>query len=590
MNTKDLHATFLICLASLALLTACGDDADQTASTPATESGVQKKTGLSDSFAFTLNNIQPRPPSWAGSYLSSRIAQERFDWPRAETFLEKTKRLRPDNTLLTRRLMLLAMGSGDFETALAQAKSLKPNDDSSGITHLILVLEPLRDGQIITARSMVDAMPKTSLGNYAAPLLRAWMSAAEGKLDLSELKTDRSHFYHQVLLADFMNQIDLVTDPTQLSAIQDQLSVVSAERMGDIFLRHHKYDPATALYSMTGMIAPNAPDIAAKQKAATDRKEDLTDLDLVQPVANARAGTALVFFDMATSFYNDRGYESAQLFAHMALTLDPDLIEARLLLGSSLSNNNRLDAAIDIYKGIPETSQRYRSVQQQIAALQVAMDQDSAATETLQSLLTHLRDPAEKSDILVQIGDIHRENESFDAALSAYDQAMSLLNNKPGSENWGLLYARGMTLERLKRWDDAEKDLKAALAFQPNHPFLMNYLAYSWADQNIHLDQAMELLLKAVKIAPDDGYITDSVGWVYYRMGKFDEAVKFLERAVELLPYDGTVNDHLGDAYARVGRKREAKFQWHRAVNYSKDEPQKAEIGKKLETGLSVGK
>ena len=93
----------------------------------------------------------------------------------------------------------------------------------------------------------------------------------------------------------------------------------------------------------------------------------------------------------------------------------------------------------------------------------------------------------------------------------------------------------------------------------------------------------MKLLLRAVSIVPDDGYVTDSVGWAYYKMGKYQEAVEYLERAVELLPYDGTVNDHLGDAYAKVGRKREAQFQWQRAINYGEDEAVKGEIQKKLE-------
>ena len=94
------------------------------------------------------------------------------------------------------------------------------------------------------------------------------------------------------------------------------------------------------------------------------------------------------------------------------------------------------------------------------------------------------------------------------------------------------------------------------------------------------------MIKKAVELRPDDGYIVDSLGWAYYRLGRFEEAVVELERAVELRAGDATINDHLGDAYWRVGRKLEAKYQWKRALA---SEPEKTEVPKiqaKIEKGL----
>ncbi|MDD3446051.1 MAG: tetratricopeptide repeat protein, partial [Zavarzinia sp.] len=85
---------------------------------------------------------------------------------------------------------------------------------------------------------------------------------------------------------------------------------------------------------------------------------------------------------------------------------------------------------------------------------------------------------------------------------------------------------------------------------------------------------------------PDDGYIIDSLGWVYFRQGRFDEAVVELEKAVSLRPGDPTLNDHLGDAYWAVGRKREAEFQWRTALALKPDAEQQALIEAKLEKGL----
>ena len=93
--------------------------------------------------------------------------------------------------------------------------------------------------------------------------------------------------------------------------------------------------------------------------------------------------------------------------------------------------------------------------------------------------------------------------------------------------------------------------MKQALKLYPDQPHVLNYLGYSWIDQGINLDEGMRMIRRAVEQRPDDGYIVDSLGWAYFRIGNYDEAVKNLERAVELKPDDPTINDHLGDAYCQ---------------------------------------
>ncbi len=126
-----------------------------------------------------------------------------------------------------------------------------------------------------------------------------------------------------------------------------------------------------------------------------------------------------------------------------------------------------------------------------------------------------------------------------------------------------------------------------ALKLYPDQPHVLNYLGYSWVDQGINLDEGMRMIRRAVEQRPDDGYIVDSLGWAYYRLGNYDEAVKHLERAVELKPDDPTINDHLGDGYWKTGRFLEAQFQWSHAKDL-KPEPEELEkIEQKLKAGLA---
>lgn len=201
-------------------------------------------------------------------------------------------------------------------------------------------------------------------------------------------------------------------------------------------------------------------------------------------------------------------------------------------------------------------------------------------------VLTNLVNTSGNVDAQIQIGDILREQEKYKEALDAYDKAVKLLDNKVPQQYWQLLFSRGMTNERLANWKDAEQDLKDALAYEPDQPYILNYLGYTWADQNRNLDKAAEMIEKAARLKPDDGAIIDSLGWVYFRMGKFSDAAKMLEGAVELQPYESEINDHLGDAYWRVGRHNEARFQWKRAVSFTKDEAVIKRIEAKIENGL----
>jgi tetratricopeptide (TPR) repeat protein len=121
----------------------------------------------------------------------------------------------------------------------------------------------------------------------------------------------------------------------------------------------------------------------------------------------------------------------------------------------------------------------------------------------------------------------------------------------------------------------------------------LNYLGYSLVEKRKNLDEALDMIERAVAARPDSGYIVDSLGWVLYRLGRYDEAVGHMERAVELMPVDPVVNDHLGDVFWAVGRKREAEFQWKRALSFIRagegdGEADPDRIRRKLEVGLDV--
>jgi Flp pilus assembly protein TadD len=192
--------------------------------------------------------------------------------------------------------------------------------------------------------------------------------------------------------------------------------------------------------------------------------------------------------------------------------------------------------------------------------------------------------PADEQ-LLQTLATVESARKNYDAAIPYYDKAIALVP-KVEKKHWGLFYARGIALERTKQWAKAEPDFKKALDLDPEQGPVLNYLGYSWLDQNMNIPEAFDLIKKAVRLRPNDGYIIDSLGWGYYIQKQYEQAVKHLDRAVELRPEDPTLNDHLGDVYWRLGRKNEAKYQWDQALTLKPEPEDAVKIKRKLDVGL----
>ena len=190
----------------------------------------------------------------------------------------------------------------------------------------------------------------------------------------------------------------------------------------------------------------------------------------------------------------------------------------------------------------------------------------------------------ERSDALIAMGDLLRGKDRFAEAESAYTRAIHGCPVEPQRLAPVLCPRHHLRADQAL----APGRSRSAQAFdlEPDQPFVLNYLGYSWVDQGLNLDRAKAMLHRAVELRPDDGFIVDSLGWAYYRLGESDKAVTYLERAVELEPGDPVLNDHLGDVYWRVGRQREARFQWQRALTFKPEPDAVAAIQAKLANGL----
>mgnify|MGYP000697501757 CR=1 FL=1 len=299
-------------------------------------------------------------------------------------------------------------------------------------------------------------------------------------------------------------------------------------------------------------------------------------------MSTPQEGASETLLNLGTALNRGGGEPFVRLYLQLALALTPNNDVALMHLAEVAEQQEDSQGAIDLYRRVPASSPFARIAQMQIGLNLADLDKKDEAVTQLKKLLA--ADPNDMRAYLA-LGGVYASKEDFRSAANLYDEAAAKLTN-PDRDDWNVFYQRGIAYERLKEWPKAEPNFKKALELFPNQPQVMNYLGYSWVDMNRNLDEGLGLIRKAVDLRPSDGYIVDSLGWAYYRLGRFGEAVTELERAVSLKPDDPVLNDHLGDAYWRAGRRLEATFQWSHARDLKPEPDILASVQKKLAEGM----
>lgn len=168
----------------------------------------------------------------------------------------------------------------------------------------------------------------------------------------------------------------------------------------------------------------------------------------------------------------------------------------------------------------------------------------------------------------------HRTNE----AVSTFREALDRIPREKDSEVPEALFLHfGAMCEQSGQTAWAEEIFERGIQAYPQSHAMLNYLAYMWAEQSRNLERALEYVRRALEIEPDNGAYLDTLGWIFFRMGRFEEALEPVRRAAELLPEDPTILDHLGDIYRALGQTEEAVRFWKESLRANPDHPSVAE-------------
>ena len=516
----------------------------------------------------------------AGHYLAARQALYFNDVGQSADFFLRTLEDDASNVALLRQAFLTQYYYGDIEQAAALGRQLE------GLNVMVpLGGEPatalaLRNDDWPASIVLANRIAEDSKALAMAGVIRGWSLVATGQGDAGisalleagrmsiDANTGMPPFFrlHAALMAERLGLVhEAVQRVTGLEA--DSLPSHVALDLAALHARQGHWDIVERLIETQLSRQFNK----AEVRAALARQAQAVP-SIQQHIAGAVVALAL----------SDKSNSGQSLSARLrfALFIDSEHHFARLLLAQQLSDYGQSDIALANLERIPDGG-----LFGQLARLaESAVVEEAGNTDAAIALMKGVAESDPKNAYLFhRLGDTYRRNSMFRQSRDSYMASMAL-----GRDTGGLHRSLGVSLERLGETRAAETHLLRAIEIDPGDAYALNYLGYWWADEGRNLDQAIEMIERAVSHRPSSGFFVDSLGWVHYKLGDPARAVGYLERATELEPSDPEITGHLGDVYWALGRREEARFKWRLALSLSEDAEEQAMLERRLLTGLTA--
>jgi tetratricopeptide (TPR) repeat protein len=469
---------------------------------------------------------------------------------------------------------------------------LERTDEAAMWLHNYLAAHPEKTGMrmlyakvLLRQNKNTEAMRQYQLISEQHPydppilLMLAEMYMATEKPEKAEplleqvFELDSSSYPGHILMArlrQIQGRIDEAVEQYQLALERNWSSELQME-LGELYITNGRYDEAVALYKV---LVERDEDNESARVALIHvyllqgkDEQALVELNLLKSFVDQPRRIDLT---IARLYANQKHYDKAIAIVEKILEKE-NLAEARYFLAVVLVQQEKYERALKQVRRIDRKAPEYPDA----LILQVRILREQNRLEEARQLLQeHIVSGTVRSpELYIMLAALHQLEGREDVSKKVLLQGLDFF---PADEN--LLYEYGLMLEESGEQDAALVIMEKIIELKPDNAEALNFVGYKWAEKNINLDRALVYIQRAIALKPENGYIRDSLGWVYYRLGKIDQAIKELEAAVKLAPDDAGILEHLGDVYLESGRAREALQTYKEAVKLSKDEQEKKRI------------
>ena len=510
-------------------------------------------------------------------YLESLFTEKASRPDKAMEALALAIQADPDSSVLKRELVRLYLKQNQAPAALALAEELAQQDPDD-VENLLLL-----------ARLKKDDQSEEELEPLLSRILELDPKKKEAYLRLGKIHMKRQ---------DFTQALDLFTRMAQ--EFPDYY--VAHFYLGEVQMLTQNPDRAIASYQKTLALEPALVeprfrlfDIYRTQGSDPEFEKSMPLLEEILALEpedeRARLEMTLIFIKTGQTDLADQAFEilgeelrerdgrpaiaAAEVFLSQERNQDALLIyqgfqklapdNDQVNFFSAMAHEGLGDkaTAIEYYLKVSPAHPHYKKMIFSIAYLYRDMDKPDEARLLLEEF--HEQRP-DDIDIITYLSSFYEEDQEYDRAEQILNKGLA-----HAPDNTTLLFRLGVIQDKVGEKETCIATMKRVIELDPRHASALNYLGYTYADLNILLDQAESLILRALEVKPDDGFITDSLGWVYYQQGKYAQAVAVLEKAARLSQFETIIAEHLGDAYAKAQRPKDAKAAYLKAIENVKD-------------------
>lgn len=368
-------------------------------------------------------------------------------------------------------------------------------------------------------------------------------------------------------------------------------------RISEIYRRLRQFDKAEEQILLAKKLAPGNLEVVYNEAAVYEAEEHYDDAVRVlsgavaevkaeSEFAPARRRSLGILYQLLGQLYRDEQNYSAAIntFEEMVRLGPEEDLRARMLIIDTYRANRDLTHAFDEAGKALNEHPRDRGLLMTKAILYGENKQPELAAQTLQPLLENSPGDLE---IYSNLAQVYTESRRFGDAEKAVHSAEKLAQNSPDKETLGFLM--GGIYERQKKYEQAEQAFKGVLSLNPQNAPALNYFGYMLADRGVRLDEAADMLRRALDLEPANAAYLDSMGWICYKQNKLPEAESYIRKAIDHESHDPTMLSHLGDVLAKGGRTELAALEWekslaewHRAVPAEFEEDKVAELEQKI--------
>lgn len=398
---------------------------------------------------------------------------------------------------------------------------------------------------------------------------QAYRKAAE--LDPSELSHQRG--LGQTLMSEEKFPEALIVYQKLAEAVPDDADIYL--RIAQIYREMHQLDHAEENLLKARQYAPGNLEVMYNEAMlyqAQGRDEDAIRV-LSDAVAGVKSESAVlpsrrrslaILYQELGQLYKDRQNYQAAIFTFSELGHlgDEEDRRARLLIMDAYRSAKDLPKALQAGK---EALAKYPNDPAIRSSQALLLGENAQTDEGVKMLRAQLTKSDADRDTYLSIAQVYERGKRYKEAEEAA-RAAEVLPGRP-RDNEMVWFILGAIYERQKFFDKAEEEFKKSLAVNPKNGSVLNYYGYMLGDLGQRLDEAADLVQRALKEEPYNGAYLDSMGWIYYHQNKLIEAEATLHRALERDSHDPTIHSHLGDVYAKLGRNELAAAEWEKSLS-----------------------